>query len=113
MEKATPRSDRLRQHSDHGEILLDEHDVGFPARPSHWAWAGTVKRPRKIGMLAVIAFNIGFLSRQTGRAGSSGHISLSHGKEGKPAGQALIQIKQTLRPSLMGIKAVKKGFAEG
>jgi hypothetical protein len=74
--------------------------------PSHWTWAGTVKRPKKIGMLAVIGFDSGFLSRQTGRAGPSGHTSLAHGKEGKPAGQALIQIKQTLRPSLMGINAV-------
>ena len=81
-------------------------------RPSHWAWAGTVKEAEEDRMLAVIAFDIGFLSRQTGRAGPSGHISLSHDKEGKPAGQALIQIKQTLRPSLMGINAVKKGFAE-
>ena len=64
-------------------------------------------------MLAVIGFDIGFLSPdRRDEPGHPGHISLSHDKEGKPAGQALIQIKQTLRPSLMGIKAVKKGFAE-
>ena len=60
---------------DHGEILLDEHDVGFPARPSHWAWAGTVKRPRKTGMLAVIGFDIGFLSPD--RRDDPGHPGIS------------------------------------
>jgi len=96
----------LRQHSDHGEVLLDEQDVCFPAPPQPLGLGRHGKEAEEDRMLAVIAFDIGFLSRQTGRAGPSGHISLSHGKEGKPPGQALIQIKQTLRPALMAINAV-------
>src|ERR1700730_6287140 len=26
--------------------------------PSHWAWAGTIKRPKKIGMIALISVDI-------------------------------------------------------
>jgi len=50
---------------DHAEVFLVEHNSGFPAQPSPVACAGTTNRPRKIGMIAVIGFNIGLLSTET------------------------------------------------
>jgi hypothetical protein len=50
---------------DHVEVLLGEHNVGFPVQPSPVGLRRHNNRPRKIGMAAVIGFNIGFLSTET------------------------------------------------
>src|ERR1700730_11941903 len=42
--------------------------------PSHWAWAGTIKRPKKIGMIALISVDIVVLHSSRNSTQHEAHI---------------------------------------
>ena len=100
-----PRTCRMTCGMDHVEVLVGGRTtLVFKLGPVHGEWAGTVRGLKKIGTIAAIRFDIGFLSAGKERAATCGHIPFSHGKSRRtwPAG---LDPNQSRRANLSDVAA--------